>query len=115
VNIVTRARLLLDSSRLPDQNTEAEVLAYMTPRNNKFGCGVIVEKPELVASLPNVPGPQGDLVIVCLVLEDPLQNLDPVNGTGLAADQVAQKIQDIGHHWGVEGLGTWRADTNCNQ
>jgi hypothetical protein len=49
VNIVTRERLLIDSSRLPDQTRKAEVLAYMTPRNNKFGCGVIVEKPELVA------------------------------------------------------------------
>jgi hypothetical protein len=112
VNIVTRDRLLADSSQMPDQTLMAETLAYLTPRNGKTGCGVIVEKPELVAPLPNVPGPQGDLVIVCLVLEDPFQNLG-VNGTLMPADQVAQKIQDICHLWNVEGLGMWRADTNA--
>lgn len=112
VNIVTRDRLLVDSSQLPDTNLAAETLAYLTPRNNKSGCGVIVEKPELVAPLPNVPGPQGDLVIVCLVLEDPFTNLG-ANGTMMPADQVAQKVLDIGHLWNVEGLGMWRADTNA--
>jgi hypothetical protein len=49
------------------------------------------------------------------VLEDPLKNLDPANGTGLAADQVAQKIQDICHHLGRGRIGDVASGHECDQ
>jgi hypothetical protein len=113
VNIVTRDRLVADASTQADQTLAAEVLAYLTERNGRRGCGIIVEKPKLAVTLPNVPGPQGEITLTCLVIEDPMENDAPTTGTNLPADQVGQRILDLGHLWVVEGLGTWRADANA--
>lgn len=109
VNVVTREKLILDNSRLPDQTLAAEVLAYLTERNGRKGAGVIVEKPEFSVSLPNVPGPQGDITLTFLVLEDPLENEAPDSGTLMPADQIAQCILDLGHLWALEGIGIFAA------
>lgn len=108
VNIVTRERLILDGSQMPDETLAVETLAYLTERNGGSGVGVIVEKPELAVSLFNVPGPQGDLVITFLILEDPL-----TNNTGRAADQVGQKILDIGHIFTSQGDGVYTSAPNA--
>ena len=113
VNIVTREQLLADQSRLPDETLSAEVLCYITPRNGKMGVGVIVEKPRFEVPNPSAPGPQGEIVLETLVLEDQLTNVDPVEGTGLAADYVAQVLLEIGHGWNLNFQSDFVADRNA--
>ena len=113
VNIITREQLLADQSRLPDETLAAEVLGYITPRNGKQGICVIVEKPRFEVPNPSAPGPQGEIVIESLVLEDQLTNMDPAEGTGLAADYVAQVILEIAHGWNLNFQSDFVADRNA--
>ena len=110
VNIVTREQLLADQSRLPDETLSAEVLAYITPRNGKMGVGVIVEKPRFEVPNPQAPGPQGEIVLESLVMEDQLTNMDPGEGTLLAADYVAQVLLEVGHGWNLNYQSDFVAD-----
>lgn len=112
VNVATRDELMQNLSRLPDDTIAAESLVYVTPRNGKSGAGIIVEAPEVAPKLFNVAGPQGDVFIECLILEDVLQNESADTGTLRAADQIGQKILDICQHWVIEGLGTFAATEN---
>lgn len=109
VNVITRWRLLDEDVKRADREYAAEVLAYLTPRNGKKGCGIIVEVPEVSVASGNLPGPEFDLSLVCLILEDPITNQGPQTGTLKPADQVAQRILDIGHGWQVEPLGEFYA------
>ena len=113
VNIITREQLLADQSRLPDATLSAEVLVYITPRNGKMGVGVIVEKPRFEVPNPQAPGPQGEIVIESLVLEDQLTNMDPAEGTMLAADYVAQLLLEIAHGWNLNFQSDFVADRNA--
>jgi len=111
VNIVMRHELLTEDAlkRLPDRTLAAEVLVYVTPRNKasgRKGCGVIVEVPEFNVQSPNVTGPQGDIFLPLLVLEEPLMNEAPATGTLRPANQVAQKILDLLHLDADDGTGT---------
>lgn len=113
VNIVTRERLLADESRLPDETLAIEVLAYTTPReggDGRIGAGIIVEKPGFEVGSPNLPGPEGDLTLEILVLEDRITNLGPTEGTQLAADQICQTIMDALHWQQFEGFGQMFCD-----
>jgi len=113
VNIITREQILADKSRLPDQTLSIEVLGYITPRNGKQGICVIVEKPRFEVPNPQAPGPQGEIVIESLVLEDQLTNADPLEGTGLPADYVAQVILEIAHSWNLNYQSDFVADRNA--
>jgi hypothetical protein len=110
INIVTREMLMADESRLPDDTLAIEVLAYITPRNGRQGAGIIVEKPGFDVSSPNLPGPEGDITLEILVLEDRLTNQGPTEGTQLAADQIAQTIMDALHWQQFEGFGQMFCD-----
>jgi len=110
INVVTREEILETGSTLPDETLAYETLAYTTERNGRRGCGVIVEKPEMAATHPNVPGPQGQIMLTFLVLENPLENEAIDIGTQIPADQVGQRILDLAHLWAVEGVGMFRAD-----
>jgi len=111
VNIVTRHDLNNPDTLklLPDKTLAAEVLCYITPRNGRKGCGVIVEVPEVSVASGNLPGPEFDLTLTCLILEDPMTNLGPATGTLKPADQVAQRILEVGHGWRVEPYGEFFA------
>lgn len=114
VNIVCRDELLTPTalSRLPDETLAVEVLAYITPRNQadgRIGCGVIVEKPEFSVESPGVSGPQGNISVEFLVLEDRLTNNGPTEGTLRAANLVAQRILDLLHLHADDGVGTFQA------
>jgi hypothetical protein len=113
VNIITREQLLADKSRLPDETLSIEVLGYITPRNGKQGVCVIVEKPRFEVLNPQAPGPQGDIIIESLILEDQLTNMDPTEGTGLAADYIAQVCLEIGHGWNLNFQSDFVADRNA--
>ena len=113
VNIVTRERLLLDESRLPDKTLALEVLAYITPRNGRKGAGIIIEKPGFQVNAPNLPGPEGFITLQILILEDRLTNLSPTTGTLLAADQIGQTLMDALHWHQIEGFGQMFCDNGA--
>lgn len=115
VNIVTRHKLLSDGSRLPDQTVAYESLVYVTPRNGKKGTGIIVEPPQFRVQSPNVSGPQGDVIVEMLVLEDRMLSQAPQSGTLLSSDLAAQIILDALHHFADEASGTFRAEGNAIQ
>lgn len=111
VNVATRDQIIESGSKLPDETIAAETLVYTAERNGFRGAGVIVERPTLLPRTPNVPGPQGDIVLEFLILEDPEENLAPMTGTGLGADQIGQTILDIGHIFTSQGDGVYRAES----
>lgn len=111
VTIVTRDYIIANDSRLPDKTLAAEVLAYITPRNGRKGCGVIVEKPEFRVDSPNLAGPQGDLLLTCLILSDRGLNEGPATGTNRPANQVGQRILEVCHGWRIRPAGAFFADS----
>jgi len=118
INIATREQIIADESRLPDATLAAEVLVYITPRegaDGRTGCGIIVEKPEFRVNNPNLPGPEGDILLTLLILEDPITNLGPETGTQKAADQVAQRCLEVLHGYQIEGFGEMFADNAAMQ
>ena len=88
---------------------------YAVGRNGKSGCGVLVEMPTFEVSHPNLPGPSAELVITCAVLEEPNLNLEPTGGTGLSAEDVAQRVLDSLHGLDLEGTGALYADKRAIQ
>ena len=82
---------------------------YARPRNGRAGCGVLVEMPAFEVWHPNVPGPVGNLVLSCVVLEEPNLNNDPATGTGLSAEAVSQFILNSSHQWEIGGAGVLSA------
>ena len=90
---------------------------WLTPRNGFAGCGVLVEMPEFEVAHPNVSGPIGQLVMPLLVVEEPNLNFAPATpgdtsapqGTGLAAEEVAQLILDGSHQWSIGPSGQLQA------
>jgi len=115
VNIVTRNAILATGSELRDETIAQEVLAYITPRNGRDGCGIIVEEPEFVVGSPNLPGPQGDLIITCLVLADPINNWAQTTGAKIPGNQAAQRILELAHGWRINPAGSFSADANALQ
>jgi hypothetical protein len=83
---------------------------WMTPRNGKSGCGVLVEMPSFEVPSPNLPGPCAELVVNCAVMEEPNINMEPSGGTLLSAEEVAQLVLDTLHGLVIEGIGALYAD-----
>ncbi len=98
VNIVQYRKLRLQSEL--DGST-----VWLTDRNGRSGCGILVEMPEFHAVDANVPGPQGQISVSFAVLEEPNLNFASATGTLLSAEDVAQIIQDELHLGHFEGLG----------
>jgi hypothetical protein len=78
---------------------------YTTPRQGRAGCGVVVEMPAFEVLHPSVPGPVGNLVLSCVVAEEPNLNMEPETGTCLSAEAVAQFILESSHQWEIGGVG----------
>ncbi len=118
INIATRDEIIASEDKLPDATLAAEVLVYITPReggDGRTGCGIIIEKPEFQVNHPNLPGPEGDILLTLLVLEDPITNYGPETGTQLPAHQVSQRILEVLHGYQIEGFGQMFADTRAMQ
>ncbi len=113
VNIVTRDYVVANESRLPDKTLALEVLAYITIRNGRKGCGIIVERPLIRVPQSASPGPAKVLTQEFLILEDRLTNEGPQTGTGLHADWVAQHLLELCHQHYIEGVGEFVADPNA--
>jgi len=82
---------------------------YTKPREGRAGCGVVVEMPALEVLHPGAPGPVGNLVLSCVVAEEPNLNMEPETGTGLSAEAVAQLILESSHQWEIGGVGVMSA------
>jgi len=82
---------------------------YAAPRNGRAGCGIVVEMPTFEVLHPNVSGPVGNLVLSCVVLEEPNLNADPATGTQMSAEAVSKFILDSSHQWEIGGVGVMAA------
>lgn len=98
VNIINYRKLRLQS--------EVDLSAlWLTPRNGRAGAGIMVEMPTFEVARPNLPGPEGELVIGCACVEEPNLNFEPASGTLLSAEELAQICLDILHGYLIEGAG----------
>ncbi|MDE2099110.1 MAG: chitobiase/beta-hexosaminidase C-terminal domain-containing protein [Patescibacteria group bacterium] len=86
---------------------------WMNPRNGKVGCGLLVEMPTFDVTAPNLPGPEGDLGLTVVVLEEPNINMEPTSGSQIAAEEAAQWVLDTLHGLLIDGVGALYADRNA--
>lgn len=90
VNVVSYRRMMISS--------EINIKTILTTiRNGRYGAGCIVEMPEFNVPHPNLPGPEGALVLKVVVMENPQINLNATQGTLLSAEEIAQWVLDTLH------------------
>lgn len=78
---------------------------WLTERNGRSGCGIMVEMPIIEVPAPNVPGPEYLVLATLLVVEQPDTNMDPNHGTLLSAEEVAQRTLEILHGFLIPNVG----------
>ena len=77
-----------------------------TKSGGKSGVAVSIAMPELRTPNANLPGPQGNVRMLCRVIENPIVN-NGVNGIGKDAESVAIEVARALHHFVLHGsLGT---------
>jgi len=67
---------------------------WLTPRNGRSGCGLIVEMPTVSVRYANLPGPEHTYGISVVAVEEPGINFAPSTGTLLSAEEVAEIALD---------------------
>lgn len=90
-------------------------LVFMTPRNGRLGCGLMVEMPTMQVEHPNLPGPPSILGCSVVAMEEPNLNLDPTQGTLMPAEDAVQIALEEIHDLLIEGLGELVGAQNRNQ
>lgn len=103
INVVQDRKLRLQ------QQTDA-TLIYLTLRNGRKGCGILVEMPTIEIPAQSAPGPASLMTISCLVIEEPTTNFGPQTGTLTDAETVARRVLMFLHGWLLEGRGELYAD-----
>lgn len=81
-------------------------LIWLTPRNGRRGCGVLVEMPTIGVKAPNLPGPEHFYGINCVVIEEPTTNFGPTSGTLQDAESVAELVLQCLCHLTFDDLGS---------
>lgn len=74
-------------------------LSVLNEKLGKIGACVVVLMPTLVNETPDAPGPQFQVRLTVQVVDQPLVNLDPAQGTGKSAAQLAERLRKIFHHF----------------
>ncbi len=76
-----------------------ESLVFLTAKNGKRGCGVLVGMPSLRVSDPNVPGPKADLILPFRVFENRQINMASASGTLVSAETAGFRVMEVFNHW----------------
>lgn len=84
-------------------------LSVLNEKGGKIGACLVVLMPELVPDSPNVPGPRYNIRTTVQVIEQPLFNLDNT-GTGKSAEQIAQRVRQLLHHFANGHGATYNFD-----
>ncbi len=94
------------------QQSEVDASAiYAKPRQGaQAGAGVLVEMPTMQVTEPNLPGPSGQFLVTCVVMEEPNQNMTAEAGTQIEAENIAQMVLECLHGLMFEGLGSLYSD-----
>jgi hypothetical protein len=77
-------------------------LKGLTKKNGKNGAAVSVLMPVFDVKHPNLPGPQGELVVEMLAQEIPLIN-NGASGTGKTCESIGIAVMQGMHHFRMEG------------
>lgn len=78
---------------------------WQTVRNGRSGGGLLVEMPTFEAPHPNLPGPDRDLTVSVVGIEEPNLNFSPATGTLLSCEEFTQIALEELHQLLIEGLG----------
>ena len=76
-------------------------------RNGRFGSGILVVEPSASGRQPNVTGPVLDWTFPIISVEHPDVSMNPVHGSQLSAEQVAQIVLDSMQLHADDRLGTF--------
>lgn len=76
-----------------------KTLAGLVKRGGKTGAAVIVQMPLATSQNPDVPGPRLTFNFSVSVLERPMINMDPANGTLKSAEDIATEVLRLLHQW----------------
>jgi len=88
-------------------------LKGLLPKAGKVGAAVSVLMPVFDVPNPDMPGPQGELVMEVLAQEHPIVN-NGDSGTGKSAESIAITVLRAMHHFRLEGLTeTFYADKDA--
>jgi len=99
---------------LREQTIETKInqaLSVLTGKDARIGAAVSVLMPLFDVPAPNVPGPQGSMIITVRCQEHPLFNLGP-NGTGKSAERIAIEALKALHHFTLQGVAGTLAASN---
>lgn len=77
-------------------NEVERALSVLNEKDGKIGACVVVLKPELLATDPDVPGPEYKISLTVVVVTQPLFN-DGDTGTGLSTETVAGYVRKLFH------------------
>jgi hypothetical protein len=80
---------------------------WLTPRNGRSGCGLLVEMPTIRTGSANIR----DSIIDCPVvaIEEPNLNYAPETGTQVSAEEAALNVRAALDQWSIGGVGILHA------
>jgi hypothetical protein len=91
-------KVLLQRKGVTDSDIEV-ALSVLNEEGGKIGACVIVLMPELVAEDPAVPTPLYRVRVPVQVIEQPLMSGDATSGVGKSAEQIAERVRQVLHHF----------------
>jgi Chitobiase/beta-hexosaminidase C-terminal domain len=80
--------------------------AWLKARNGKSGAGIVIGIPTLDHQVPNVDGPEREMLLPVSVFEQPSLNAMASTGTQLDAETIVDYVEAILARLQIEGLGT---------
>jgi len=93
----TDIAVLIQRKGVTDSDIDV-ALSVLNERTGKIGACVVLLMPALAPESPNVPGPLYRIITTVQVIEQPLFNLGDT-GTGKSAEQIAQRVRMLLHHF----------------
>lgn len=99
VNVVLERKLVMQSQ------VELDTI-WITPRNGRSGTGILVEMPTVDVPGKQSVGPQQNLHASFVAFQNGDMALTPEIGSGLTAEEIAQRILDTLHMQELQGVGT---------
>jgi Chitobiase/beta-hexosaminidase C-terminal domain len=77
----------------------AQKIQTLNQQNGLVGSVAVVLMPTLLADSPNAPGPRYDTVYRVQVIDWPMVRRQSVGGTGISADELADRVRQILHRF----------------
>jgi hypothetical protein len=108
VNVVLEKKFIVDSQ------LEIDAI-WLTVRNGRSGCGVLIEVPEIESAGNNMSGPPQNVILSFVSFQNGDAAFTPELGSGLFAEEVEQLLIDLLHLQSFATLGTIQVDGKISE